>query len=93
MPHYWLTMNQSTLLLKAAHQLHLFRNAFLAKLHQLNHSRPLIKKSVNNQKNNFIGQTKATVKTNQETIELPLLITKAQTDPLMELDWMQQLKT
>ena len=48
---------------------------------------------VNYQKNNFIGQTKATVKTNQELIELPLLITKAQTAPLMGLDWMQRLKT
>ena len=32
------------------------------------------------------------MKTNEETIELPLLITKATTSPLMGLDWMQQLK-
>ena len=32
------------------------------------------------------------VKTNKETMELPLLITKAQTAPLMGLDWMQRLK-
>ena len=41
-------------------------------------------------KNNFAGQTEATVKTIKETIELPLLITKTQTAPLMGLDWMQQ---
>ena len=49
-------------------------------------------KDVNNQKISFTGQTKAMVKTNKETMELPLLITKAQTAPLMGLDWMQQLK-
>ena len=49
-------------------------------------------KDVNNQKFSFTGQTKAMVKTNKETMELPLLITKAQTAPLMGLDWMQQLK-
>ena len=32
------------------------------------------------------------VKTNKETMELPLLITKAQTALLMGLDWMQRLK-
>ena len=47
---------------------------------------------VNNQKISFTGQTKAMVKTNKETKELPLLITKAQTAPLMGLDWMQRLK-
>ena len=43
-------------------------------------------KDVNNRKINFVGQTKATVKTNKETIELPLLFTKAQTASLMGLD-------
>ena len=49
-------------------------------------------KDANNRKIDFTGQTKAMVKTNKETMELPLLITKAQTAPLMGLDWMQQLK-
>ena len=49
-------------------------------------------KDVNNQIINFVGQRKATAKTTEETIELPLLITKAQTAPLMGLDWMQRLK-
>ena len=51
-------------------------------------------KDVNNQKIDFVSQTKATVKTNKETIELPLLIAKAQTEtaPLMGMDWMQRLK-
>ena len=49
-------------------------------------------KDKNNQKIDFTGQTKAMVKTNKETMELPLLITKAQTAPVMGLDWMQRLK-
>ena len=49
-------------------------------------------KDVNYQKIEFTGQTNALVKTNKETIELPLLIMKAKTSPLMELDWMQRLK-
>ena len=49
-------------------------------------------KDVNNQKIDFTGQTKAMVKTNKETMELPLLSTKARTAPLMGLDWMQRLK-
>ena len=48
-------------------------------------------KDVNNQKISFVGQVKTTVKTSKETIELSLLITKAQTAPLMRLDSMQQL--
>ena len=40
----------------------------------------------------FIGQTEAMVETNKEEIELPLLITNAQTSPLMGLDWIQRLK-
>ena len=47
---------------------------------------------MNNQKINFDGQTKATVKTNEEAIELLLLTTKAQTAPLMGLYWMQGLE-
>ena len=49
-------------------------------------------KDVNNQRIEFTGQTNALVKTNKETIELPLLITKAKTSPLMILDWMQRLQ-
>ena len=49
-------------------------------------------KDVNNQRIEFTGQTNALLKTNKETIELPLLITKAKTSPLMGLDWMQRLK-
>ena len=49
-------------------------------------------KDVTNQKIDFTGQTKAMVKTNKETMELPLLSTKAQIAPLLGLDWMQQLK-
>ena len=49
-------------------------------------------KDVNNQRIEFTGQTNALVKTNKQTIELPLLITKAKTSPLMGLDWMQRLK-
>ena len=48
-------------------------------------------KDVNHQRIEFTGQTNALVKTNKETIELPLLITKAKTSPLMGLDWMQRL--
>ena len=91
MPHYWLTTYQSNLLSTAVYQFHSFRETYIAKLHQLNHSGPL-KKNVNNQNLNFIGQTKATVETNKETIELPLIITKAKTALLMGLDWMQRLK-
>ena len=40
----------------------------------------------------FIGQTNATVKTNTTTLQLPLLITKANITPLMGLDWMKRLK-
>ena len=49
-------------------------------------------KDVNNQRIEFTGQTNALVITNKETIELPLLITKAKSSPLMGLDWMQRLK-
>ena len=42
--------------------------------------------NVKSQKINFAGQTKTKVKTNKETIELRLLITRAQTAVLMDLD-------
>ena len=48
-------------------------------------------RDVNNQNIEFIGQAQATGKTNNETIKLTLLITKATTTPLMGLDWMQRL--
>ena len=40
----------------------------------------------------FIGQTNATVQTNTTTLQLPLLILKANITPLMGLDWMKRLK-
>ena len=43
-------------------------------------------KVVSNQRIEFTRQTNALVKTNKETIELPLLITKAKTSPLMGLN-------
>ena len=49
-------------------------------------------RDVNNRNIEFIGQAQATVKTNNKTIKLPLLITKATTTPLMGLDWMQRLR-
>ena len=39
----------------------------------------------------IIGQTEASVKTNNKTMKLPLLITKETTSPLMGLDWMERL--
>ena len=47
-------------------------------------------KDVNDNKIEFQGQTIATVKTNNTTIKLPLLITKANITPLMGLDWMNR---
>ena len=44
-----------------------------------------------NDKIEFRGQTLATVKTNNTTLQLPLLITKANITPLMGLDWMNRL--
>ena len=49
-------------------------------------------KDVNDNKIVFIGQANATVKTNTTTLQLPLLITKANITPLMGLDWMKRLK-
>ena len=48
-------------------------------------------KDVNTQRIQFTGQTKATVKTNNKTLELQLVLTETTTSPLIELDWMQQL--
>ena len=49
-------------------------------------------KDVNDNKIEFIEQTNATVKTNTTTLQLPLLITKANITPLLGLDWMKRLK-
>ena len=53
-------------------------------------------KDVNYQQINFARQTKATLRTNKEALELPLLITlitKVQTAPhKIGLKWMQRLK-
>ena len=46
---------------------------------------------VNDNKIYFLRQTKALVKTNNTTLQLPLLITKANITPLMGLDWMKRL--
>ena len=51
----------------------------------MHHSRPLKQREDQ-------SQTKATVKTNKETIELLLLIKKEKTAPLLGFDWMQRLK-
>ena len=48
-------------------------------------------KDVNDNKIEFRGQTLATVKLNNTTLQLPLLITKANITPLMGLDWMNRL--
>ena len=48
-------------------------------------------KDVNDNKIDFLGQTKALVKTNGTTLQLPLLTTKANITPLMGLDWMKRL--
>ena len=47
-------------------------------------------KDVNDNKIEFVGQTNATVKTNK-TLQLPLLITRANITPLMGLDWKNRL--
>ena len=48
-------------------------------------------KDVNNNRIELTEQTKATVKTKNEPLEFPLLVTKATTSPLTGLDWMQRL--
>ena len=47
-------------------------------------------KDVNDNKVELLGKTKATVKTNNTTLQIPLLITKVNITPLMGLDWMQR---
>ena len=49
-------------------------------------------KDVIDNKIEFVGQTNATVKTNKTTLQLPLLITRANITPLMGLDWMKRLE-
>ena len=49
-------------------------------------------KDVNDNKFEFIGQIKATVKTNTTSLQLLLLITDARVTPLMGPDWMKRLK-
>ena len=49
-------------------------------------------KDVNDNKIEFVGQTNATVKTNKTTLQLPLLITRANITPLLGLDWMKRLE-
>ena len=60
---------------------------------ELTEVEPLITtyKGVNNQKIEFIGQTKAMFKTNKETLKLPLLITRKTRTPLLGQDSMQRL--
>ena len=48
-------------------------------------------KDVNDNKIDFLRQIKALVKTNNTTLQLPLLITKASITLLMGLDWMKRL--
>ena len=47
-------------------------------------------KDVNDNKFEVIEQTKAAVKTNNTTLQLPLLIIKANITPLMGLEWMKR---
>ena len=49
-------------------------------------------KDVNNNTIEFVGSTEAMVRTNNTTLQLPLLITKANITPLMGLDWMKRLE-
>ena len=48
-------------------------------------------KDVNKNTIEYVGSTEAMVKTNNTTLQLPLLITKANITPLMGLDWMKRL--
>ena len=50
-------------------------------------------KDVNDNKIEFVEQTNATVKTNTTSLQLPLLIKKANITPLMGLDRVKPLKT
>ena len=91
MPHFWLTTYESNKLSTAAHRLTLIPECLFSKFTLISPLKATYK-DVNNQKINFVGQTNATLETNKETIELALLITRAQTAPLMGLDQMQRLK-
>ena len=47
-------------------------------------------KDVNDNKIEFLGQTKATVETNNTTLQLLLRISKDNITPLMKLNWMKR---
>ena len=49
-------------------------------------------KDVNDNQIEFIGQTKATVRNYNTTLQLPLPITKENITPVMGLDWMKRLE-
>ena len=49
-------------------------------------------KDVNNNTIEFVGSTEAMVRTNNTTLQLPILFTKANITPLMGLDWMKRLE-
>ena len=49
-------------------------------------------KDVNDNKIEFVGQNNAMVKTKTTSLQLPLLITKANITQLMGLDWLKRLK-
>ena len=49
-------------------------------------------KDVNNNTIEFVGSTEAMVRTNNTTLQLPILFTKANITPLMGIDWMKQLE-
>ena len=49
-------------------------------------------KDVNNNTIEFVGSTEAMVRTNNTTLQLSILITKANITPLMGLDWMKRLE-
>ena len=49
-------------------------------------------KDVNNNTIEFVGSTEAMVRTNNTTLQLPILITKANIRPVMGLDWMKRLE-
>ena len=48
-------------------------------------------KDVNNNEIVFEGKTNAKVKLKEKRMELPLLITRKETNPLLGLDWMEKL--
>ena len=77
MPHYWLTTSKFIILttpikfiINSGSPVTLIPECLSSKLTPIE-TLKVTYKDVNNQKINFVGQTKATVKTNKETIELP----------------------